>query len=382
MNPETAAALIARARAAHARGRPDVDASPEAMSPVTRYQDATRFECERVLARRFPQAVRCASDLAAPGNAWAGTVLGVPVLVTRDASGTLRAFLNVCRHRGARLMAEGEVCAKVRHVCPYHAWTYESDGRLVHVPGDEGFPTLDRRDAGLRPLAVAEGAGMIWVIPDVREAGRDVRAELGPFLQDLESFGLHTHRGDALRERDLACDWKLIVEGSSEAYHFKVAHRNTIARLFADNLQLVDEAGLHRRMLLVKQAVPAEDAGLDVRATGNLLYFFFPLTLILVQPDHAQVTRLEPLGPGVCRIADVALIPDRPHDARAREHWDRNVQLYRDTLDEDYALMESIQAGLASGANEALRFGRHESALVRFHQQLDAELARQVPVTA
>lgn len=378
MKPETSASLIARARAVLASGRPEMHETT-ARSPVTRYLDAARLERERALLRRHPHAVVAASALREAGAWWAGELLDVPLLVTRDGAGVLRAFLNVCRHRGARLAANGQGCGRERFACPYHAWTYGADGRLLAVPRAEGFPDLDRETSGLRVLAVAEAAGMIWVIPDADSAACDVRALLGPFVDELEGLGLASHVAYAPRTLSLRCDWKLIVEGSSEAYHFKIAHRDTIAPMFADNAQIVDESGLHRRMFIVKEALRDADgeSGVEaLRRLGNLLYYFFPCTMVLVQPDHAQFTRVEPLAVGQTAVHDTTLIPQPPVNERARTHWDRNVELYRCALAEDYAQMQSIQSGLASGANIELRFGRYEFALARFNAQLDGELAR------
>lgn len=379
MKQAGAAALLDRARAVLDSGRPEM-AERESTSPVSRYLDPARFDRERALHRRHPHAVAPANSLAKPGSWWSGDVLGVPLLITRDGSGTLHAFLNVCRHRGARVVATGEGCGRERFACPYHAWTYRTDGALAAVPQREGFPELDAGQSGLRHLAVAERAGIVWVIPDVDQADADVSQRLGCYVDELEALGLATHVAYAPRRLPLHCNWKLIVEGSSEAYHFKIAHRDTIATMFADNAQIVDEDGLHRRMFLVKEALRGRDDAASLeRDFGNVMYFFFPATMILVQPDHAQVTRLEPVGTDRTDIVDFALIPEPPVRDSARTHWDRNVELYRATLGEDYAQMQAIQAGLASGANEALRFGRYEFALTRFNEQLDLELARIAP---
>lgn len=377
MNPETAAQLLARTEAALARGRAEM-AGEVYRADVERYLDPVRFERERALMRRHPQPVIAAAEVASPGSWWSGDALGSPLLVTRDASGALHAFLNVCRHRGARVVEAGSGCDRERFSCPYHAWTYAADGRLLHLPKPEGFPGTDPESSGLRRLAVAERAGIVWVIPDPHEASTHVVSALGPFAQELSEFGFDSHVPYAPRVVELRCNWKLMVEGSSEAYHFKIAHRQTIASMFVDNLQIVDEAGLHRRMFIVRESLRDRTAGpaspFAPREFGNLLYFFFPSTMLLVQPDHAQVTRIEPLAPDRTRLHEIALIPQSITDEKARTHWERNVALYRAALGEDYTQMESIQSGLSSGALAALTFGRYEFALARFNQQLDAEL--------
>ncbi len=378
MNSQSAAQLLTRAKAVLASGRAEMTGELY-RADVEGYLDPARFKRERALMRRHPQPVVAAAEVASPGSWWSGDVLGAPLLVTRDASGTLRAFLNVCRHRGARVVEAGSGCGRERFSCPYHAWTYAADGRLLNLPKPEGFPGIEPEQSGLRPLAVAERTGVVWVIPEPREAHADVTAALGPFAQELSAFGLDSHVPYAPRVIELRCNWKLMVEGSSEAYHFKIAHRQTIASMFVDNLQIVDEAGLHRRMFIVRESLRDREADETVafapREFGNLLYFFFPSTMLLVQPDHAQLTRIEPLDPDRTRLHEFALIPEPVAGDKARSHWERNVALYRAALGEDYAQMESIQAGLASGANAALSFGCFESALARFNQQLDAELA-------
>ncbi len=353
----------------------------ESSSPVDLYLDPDRFKAERRMMRRFPQAVLASSILSHAGDWWSGDVLDVPLLLSRDDEGQVRAFINVCRHRGARLVEQGQGCGKRKFSCPYHAWTYGCDGQLLHVPHANGFPEAEQDVTGLRALPCVERAGLIWVIVDPAEdkSGEDMAAMLGPFSDDLRTMGFDACQAYAPREIEIACNWKLVIEGSSEAYHFKIAHRQSIAPLFADNAQIIDEHGLNRRMFIVRESLrqfsgTAESLN-ELRQHGNLLYFFFPLTMILVQPDHAQVTRIEPITPERTRIIDIALIPPGRLDERAREYWDRNVDLYRRTLGEDFSMMESIQTGLRSGANGALRFGRHELALTRFHEQLSAQLA-------
>jgi hypothetical protein len=97
--------------------------------------------------------------------------------------------------------------------------------------------------------------------------------------------------------------------------------------------------------------------------------------MILVQPDHAQLSSLEPLSATRTRVHEVALVPQPPASDKATRSWQANVDLYRRTLAEDYELAESIQTGLATGANEALTFGTFEYSALRFHSQLQQQLA-------
>lgn len=368
--PAVGAGLYERAQAVFRTGRPEM-ADTTFASPVDRYLDADRLAAERALFRRFPQVLCPATDL--PADGWlARDIGGVPVLATRSAGGQIRAFLNVCRHRGAKLVADGAGRGRRAFACPYHAWTYGTDGSLRGVPQDWGFPGLDKAACGLRPLAVTERAGLVWVITDSAVAG----LELGPLADELDTLGFGSHVPFMPRSFELAANWKLMLDASFEGYHFKVAHRETIAHMFADNVQLIDEHGLNRRLYLVRSSLTPETQAADFsfREHGNIIYFFFPATILLVQRDHAQLTWLEPLGPDRTRVFDVALIPAAPVDEKALGHWQRNVELYRRTLDEDYALMESMQCTMSSGANGSLTFGAFEFAAARFHAQLESEL--------
>ena len=366
-------------------GRADADGQGGQV-PVGQYTDEAIAGQELRLLRQHPQPVAASVSLAAPGAWLSLTHFGIPLLLVRQVSGPVQAFLNVCRHRGARVVPEGSGSEARAFVCPYHAWTYRPDGALRSVPESFGFPCLRQEESGLRKLATVERAGIVWVVLDPAAPASDPDAHLGELMDYLESLaGLCAPVGFAPRSYEVQANWKLLIDGAFEAYHFKVAHRRTIAHMFVDNLQLVDEFGLHRRLYLIKakfaQDKPEAD-GFDPRRYGNLTYFFFPNTTVLVQPDHAQLSSLEPLGAARTRVHELTLIPQAPASEKARAHWEANVALYRRTLAEDYALAESIQAGLASGANEALSFGTFEFSAPRFHAQLQQRLAALRPLPA
>ncbi|MNS61955.1 Benzene 1,2-dioxygenase subunit alpha [compost metagenome] len=378
MSENFAAELHRRATTALQAGRADAQGEGDRV-PVGQYTDEAIARDERRLLQRHPQPVAASASLASPGAWLSLTHTGVPLLLVRQENGQVQAFLNVCRHRGARVVPEGSGSEARAFVCPYHAWTYKPDGALRGVPESFGFPCLKQDESGLRRLATVERAGVVWVVCDPSQADSDPGAHLGALMDNLESLaGLRAPVAYAPRTYEVEANWKLLVDGSFEAYHFKVAHRETIAHMFLHNLQVIDEFDLNRRLYLLKskfQEHRPEVAGFDPRRYGNLTYFFFPNTTILVQPDHAQLSMLEPLGATRTRVHELTLIPEAPASEKATAHWDANVALYRRTLAEDYALAESIQAGLASGANDALSFGTFEYSAPRFHAQLAQQVA-------
>ena len=377
MNTSFANELHRRATHAMQTGLADADTQGGQVA-VSQYISDEQTTQELRLLRQFPQPVAGSSSIPTPGAWLSLTPFDVPLLLVRQSDGAVHAFLNVCRHRGARVVAEGSGTEARAFICPYHAWTYQPDGDLRGVPDSFGFPRLKKEKSGLKRLAAVERGGIIWVVLDPTSPIRDIDTHLGPLMENLESLdGLHTPVSYAQRSLEVNANWKLLTDGIFEAYHFKVAHRQTIAHMFMNNLQLVDEFDLHRRLYLIKSRFPKEQPeanGFDPRKYGNLTYYFFPNTMILVQPDHGQLSYLEPLSASRTRIHEITLLPAEPATDKAAAYWNANVDLYRRTLAEDYALAESIQAGLASGANDRLTFGSFEYSAPRFHTQLQQQL--------
>ncbi|WP_370155237.1 aromatic ring-hydroxylating dioxygenase subunit alpha [Ferrovibrio sp.] len=350
---------------------------------TARYTDPARLAREeRMLFRRFPVAVSFSSKLARPGDYVTHDLLGLPILLTRDQTGRLNAFLNVCRHRGVRLVWERGGCGRRAFVCPYHAWTYDPAGRLRGIPHEDGFTGIDRATHGLVRLPVAEAFGIVFVVPAPGE-DYDFDGFLAPIRDDLDSFGLGGHVLHDEREIAVAANWKVVIEGGLETYHVQHAHRATIAPMFADNVAVADRLDPHMRLYFTKRAAKelagdgtGDGAGSrSVRDYGNPLYYIFPNLIILIQPDHATAMITFPHGTDECRIQGGALIPEAPATEKARVHWDRNVKIFWDALDEDFQMGQAIQSGFRSGANSHITFGRFEQGCAWFHDSMDRALA-------
>lgn len=347
--------------------------------PVDAYFDPERFASERdAILRAVPQPVVHSSELPEPGSFVRRDFAGLPVFFTRDRDGVAHAFLNVCRHRGTRLVDEPCGVAQ-RFSCPYHAWTYNNRGELVGIPQEGlGFPEISRSEFGLSRLGCSERRGWIWAWGRSSEAP-DVDAYLAGLADDFDWFGagdctvLHTN------EQVRSANWKMLVEGGIEAYHFRVAHRQTIGPYFLDNLSSYRSFGPHLRSVIGKQSLPelkqqpVEDWRL--RDHAQVLYSIFPTSQLLVQADHIAWLQLDPLSASSTRIRVSTLVPkDRLESEADSAHWDKNHAITMKTLSEDFDIGESIQAGLESGANERLTFGRFESALGAFKDSVESRL--------
>ncbi|RZO86976.1 MAG: ring-hydroxylating oxygenase subunit alpha [Oceanococcus sp.] len=344
-------------------------------NPVNEYLDAERFEREQQhLFRTLPSILAHASEIAEPNSFLRRTTQGLPLLILRGDDGEARVFLNVCRHRGTRLVDDHSGCKK-RHSCPYHAWTWNSRGQFVAAPHFEaGFPGTDPTELGLKQLPSIERHGFIWLMPQDHEIDLSTfLGELDAELAWLDGANLSHHQTD---EQHRQCNWKLLPEGGLEAYHFRIAHRNTIAKLFNDNLSSYQCLGPHIRSILPRASIvelaEQERSSWNIRDHSNVLYTVFPTSMFLVQSDHVIWIRVEPVGPEKTELRLMTLKPketDKPSD-----YWDANHELTIKTLNEDFDLAESMQSGMRSGANESLRFGRFEGALSKFNETIRQHL--------
>lgn len=375
MNRETELELIDELLELKADKSPFLDEAV-ARNAVEHYLSEERFAQEqRSIFRRTPTVAAHGSELDGPGAFLRREVAGLPVLLTRDKAGVARAFLNVCRHRGTRLVDEEAGC-KHRFSCPYHAWTYSSAGDLIAAPHFEsGFSGLDKADLGLKRLDCQERFGFVWVTAE-SEGAVDLDAHFGALAEELDALAMDemfvAHQDVLVRK----ANWKILVEGGIEAYHFKVAHRTTIGPHFEDNLSSYRAFGPHLRSILPRTSM-AKLSG-ETRETWRLrdhaqvLYTLFPSTALLVQQDHIAWINQEPVSAGETRVRLTTLAPKS--ESADTEHWTRNHGITSVTLDEDFAIGESIQSTLASGANTELLFGRFEGALDRFNQAVEAQI--------
>lgn len=351
-------------------------------SPVARYLDPGRHALEVPALRRLPHAIGPASRLDSSGDWLSAQLLGVPVVVTRGSDGEVRAFINVCRHRGA-LVVPGTGCGsgKARFVCPYHSWTYDDRGRLVGRPHESDFPHVARESASLVPLPVAIRCGLVWVVPEAL-GDFDWTAWFGPLAEELETLG-YDQLAPSPHERRFVqpSNWKLVLDANLESYHFQYAHRATIAHLFHDNVVQQASFGRHQRIVLPKRSLVESGATGDAAdwellgRHSNIIYFFFPSTFVLWEGDHANVFNVTPETAASCATASWMIVPAAQHAKRDPGYWQRNWTIFWDAIDEDFALAASMQAGLASGANAALTFGTSEFACDLFEREVEALVA-------
>ena len=345
-----------------------------AHSPISRYSSPERFERERAMIfRRKPIIVAQSNELEGPRAFLARNIMGLPVLLTRDDNREVRAFLNVCRHRGARLERETSGCKRI-FTCPYHGWSWTNLGELRSIPQEEqGFPDLPRAERGLRRLPVEEAHGFVWIIANPDEGTSvDIKGWLGAISRDFDWLDLANHRIAAEETLDVRANWKVLVEGGIEAYHFRVAHKATIASYFPDNLSTYQLFGPHIRSVLPRISITGlrdiREEDWSIRQDANILYTLIPTTQFLVQQDHVVWINSEPKAEDHTMMRIVTLVPKSAPDTDEKQaYWVKNHAITHTTLMEDFQLGEDIQSGFASRGNPSHMFGRFEGALNRFN---------------
>jgi phenylpropionate dioxygenase-like ring-hydroxylating dioxygenase large terminal subunit len=354
--------------------------STEAYAPVETYlsRGALELEQERVF-RELPIPILPSSRLARPGDFVTRDDHGVPILATRDREGRARAFLNACQHRGTKLVWENEGADRHAFVCPYHAWSYADDGRLMHIRHASGFPGIHLAERSLAALDVWERGGLFW-LKLARSTPSDLDAWLSPIARELDALGLDTHVPFRPHSKVWRANWKILVDGALETYHFRQVHAKTIYGGFYDNLLVFDKLGDHIRGVLPKRSIATlrdvPETDWSLRPHAHIVYFLFPCTALLVQPDHVAVLSMRPQGVAETVVETTMLVPETPRTDKAIAHWEKNLEITLRTLDEDFALGEKVHEGLTSGALERVTFGRNELGIAAFHETLDRMLGR------
>ncbi|MEM7640128.1 MAG: SRPBCC family protein, partial [Pseudomonadota bacterium] len=224
-----------------------------------------------------------------------------------------------------------------------------------------------------------ERFGFVWV--SVSEDAISLDEHIGEIATELDALQIDdmvvVHQDAPVHK----ANWKILVEGGIEAYHFKVAHRTTIGPHFEDNLSSYRMLGSHMRSVLMRSSMaqlsPETREDWRLRDHAQVLYTLFPNTALLVQSDHIAWINQEALSAGETRVRMSTLVPKA--EAERAEHWLRNHEITRVTLDEDFAIGESIQSTLASGANQNMLFGKFEGALDAFNKVVEAHLGDPAP---
>jgi len=360
----------------------NVDADEGWSLPAWTYADPDFFaaEMERVIRPSW-QVVCHESDVAQSGDWHTLDYAGESIVVIRGSDARLRAFTNVCRHRGSRLLDGASGCARML-VCPYHAWTYNLDGSLRGIPLRETYGPLDVAKLGLAPVELELFQGFIFV--RLQGGGASVAEMMAPYTDEIAQYRFVELRAQGrvtLRPRKV--NWKNVGDNYSDGLHIAVAHP-ALKRLMEDGYGV--EAKVYvDRMWGPIVARPSEN--LSERAYQHFLpavphlppgrqrlwtYFkLWPNIAFDIYPDQIDFMQWLPVSPTETLIREIAyVIPDDRREMKAARYL--NWRINRQVNAEDTKLISRVQSGMASQSFSVGPLSENEVALRNFCRRMRA----------
>jgi phenylpropionate dioxygenase-like ring-hydroxylating dioxygenase large terminal subunit len=332
--------------------------------------EVAELEREHIFARSWAYGGP-AERVAEPGTFLATRAGHIPLVVTRDRHGVLRAFVNVCRHR-SYTVAKGSGCRETLQ-CAYHAWTYELDGSLRKAPRSEREDGFDRADFSLLPASVDTWGPFLFVNPDPLAGSlADVLGSL-PAIVAASGLDLETLRFHSGAEWPIEANWKVALENFLECYHCPVAHPgfSKVIDVDPDAYALIVSPTFSSQIAPIKASALTGNANLPYNPVGDVkqsqYHFIFPNTTINIAPGPANISLERYVPDGLGRTIEVT------------DYWfgeglstlvvDEFLAFDSQVGSEDVDLVVSVQAGLESGAVPQGRLMRETEVLIADFQR-------------
>lgn len=359
---------------------PTPDPLDDMSLPGWLYFDPEFFEAEKkAFLRASPQVVCHESEIRQSGDWRTLEYLGESVIVIRGDDNEVRAFSNVCRHRGSRVVDGSGGCAKVL-TCPYHAWSYGRDGRLVGVPHRSEYPGLQTEKLGLHPVTLENWRGFLFVtlepgLPSVAEMMAPYGAEVEPYrFEDLEVLGRVT-----IRPRNL--NWKTLCDNYSDHLHIPVGHPG-LTRLFGRNYRIDAQPFADRMqgdLVETESASPSERTYQHYLPTADhlpeshrrkwLYYKLFPNIAFDIYPDQVDFMQFLPISGTETMLREISYaLPDDRREMKAVRYL--NWRINRRVNAEDTELVTRVQLGMQSPTYKAGPLGTSEVCLRSFAKKM------------
>ncbi len=345
--------------------------------------EIAELEQERIFARSW-QLVGHASQLADPGDYLTGSAGVQPVLVLRADDGQLRAFRNVCRHRGSRLLNGSGQCGQAIR-CLYHGWTYRLDGQLIGVPEGRSIADLDKAQLGLFPARVETLCGLVFVNLDIH--AQPLAEQVAGLPERLAPYNIAGLKPSGEWHNTQPANWKIVIDNYNEGYHVPIAHPGLMRLLdykrydvevhdgwvWFDAPMRDKPSGNPLERAYQRLVTPMPGLGENDRRVWRYA-MIYPNTTIDLYPDQVATWRIDPDGP--LRSRDHARTYRHPRaGVRTRLAQFANNRLNTLVGKEDHDLVENVQAGLETRGFELGPLSHREAAIAWFAERIRADLA-------
>ena len=331
--------------------------------PAWTYDDMDFFGAEMdAVIKPSWQLVCHVNDISAPGDYIALDMLNERIVAVRGKDGIVRAFHNVCRHRGSRLLegSQGNCPGRIR--CPYHAWTWDMEGTLINVPYERDFDNFDRADHGLATVEAEIFLGFVWVRMARSDDSRSVADMFSPYIDEIKPYRfeeLQPLGRVTLRPRHV--NWKQIADNYVDALHIPVAHPglsglvgNTygmevggdIHKMWGDVMETRKDSWSTRAY---KNVLPKVEHLPEDKQRHWVYYRLWPNVALDIYPDQIDFMQFIPVSPTETLIREIAyVLPDERREMKAARYL--NWRINREVNAEDTAIINRVQDGMRSSS--------------------------------
>lgn len=306
---------------------------------------------------------------------------GSPILVVRDSGGTIRAYYNTCRHRGAPLVKADKGNDR-GFVCGYHGWSYTLEGKLVAVRDKRDFVGLDFSCQSLIPVRCETLGGWIFINEDPE--AEDLITALGPVARELQQFQPDSLTLVDSRGYDVACNVKVLLDAFLEVYHLKSIHQETVDR-FLDHrgTTITLWPGGHSRMTTPNRrpdwvdpgtiGMPEIDTVTEIPRTSNVSYYIFPNIVMPPSASGMPMLVFWPTSKRTMRIECHWFSPPFGPEGR-NPLWDKRIANFERILDEDLQFAPQIQESLESPGFKGMTLCYQERRIYHYHEEIDRRI--------
>lgn len=361
-------------------------------NPVERYVSGAHYNTElhTLFQGALPLLAGFSPDLPSPGSWFTYDMPDAPVFVTRGMDGKARAFLNICRHRGSRLVGfEMDDSGNFIHsrgitpkvlACAYHAWTYNLEGALIRHANDMGgFKEIEKEIAcgkfSLTELPCIETEGMILIRPHGTRPIH-VASEMHGMHARMGEFGFGEFHFYQEVFGDFTANWKLLMDTFMEGYHIASLHHKTLAPRFRCYPVVYETFGPHSLFPLTRKSIDQQrqlpESEWSVLKHASTVFVVSPNAILNIPMDgHMELWDFRPLEVGKTRVRIRFYIPEKITTEEQQALWQKSWKISTDVIfREDFIQQQNIHANLASGRIAGVVFGSNEPMLTHFHQQL------------